>query len=535
MGEEFEDLDGVESGAFEELVTNDPEADCVFKGAIEAESADAAFVIAGCSEGCRVEVVGWVVFEGYAGEVLDGLPCLGEVWWGLELGGDGDGMGTEDWDSDAGYGGAEVGEMENSAAFVLHFHFLAGVAVVEEGINLGDDVECDGVRVNARGGLVAGGISEDLLAEFFDGASACAGDGLVTGGDNGVEAKEVVEGGERHEGDGGGAVGICNDAVVVECVVAIDFGDNEGDVWLHAECGGIVYDDCAGSGGDGGELFGDAATGREESKLDTLEGIGFEFLDWDGFAAEEEGFADGASRGKESEGTDGEVSAFEDAEHFFANGACCANDCQSITGTHGGNFLDFESSRSEPNCAMQSALKTERANNLGMGEKKEDNRIELMVSVGAQRMRVLRGGEVLEEFVVSTSKYGTGSEPGSYRTPLGRFRIARKIGHNAPLWSIFRGRERTGELAQPGGEEDLVLTRILWLDGLEPGNANTMERYIYIHGTNREDLLGQPASHGCVRMANADVARLFEWVEEGTEVRILPEWPESLDKGLVKA
>ncbi len=147
--------------------------------------------------------------------------------------------------------------------------------------------------------------------------------------------------------------------------------------------------------------------------------------------------------------------------------------------------------------------------------------ISLRVSVAAQTLEV-RGpaGECLRAYPVSTSRYGLGTEPGSLRTPLGRFQIADKIGDGAPSGAVFKSRVPTGEIGLHATDDDLVLTRILWLDGLEKRNANTHARYIYIHGTNHEALLGQPASHGCIRMKNADVAELYERVRVGTKVRI---------------
>ena len=131
------------------------------------------------------------------------------------------------------------------------------------------------------------------------------------------------------------------------------------------------------------------------------------------------------------------------------------------------------------------------------------------------------GRKVAAEFPVSTSKFGLSSKEGSYKTPTGRFRIARKIGGTAPLWTIFRARKNTGLRAKPGGKEDLVLSRILTLDGLDRTNANSLARYIYIHGTNQEKLIGRPASHGCVRLRNKDVAKLYRMVRRGTVVRIV--------------
>jgi lipoprotein-anchoring transpeptidase ErfK/SrfK len=147
--------------------------------------------------------------------------------------------------------------------------------------------------------------------------------------------------------------------------------------------------------------------------------------------------------------------------------------------------------------------------------------VQLSISVPAQRLDLLEDGRVVASWPVSTSKYGLGTEPGSYRTPLGRFVIAEAIGAGAEPWAVFQSRVPTGEIAAPGGEHDGVLTRILWLDGLDPDNANTRDRYIYIHGTNQEALIGTPASHGCVRMRNADIVELFDRVTPGTPVEIL--------------
>lgn len=126
-------------------------------------------------------------------------------------------------------------------------------------------------------------------------------------------------------------------------------------------------------------------------------------------------------------------------------------------------------------------------------------------------------------FPISSSAYGLGSEPGSLKTPLGRFSVAEKIGDEAPLGAVFKSRLPTGEIApleSPGSDDDLVTTRILWLSGLESHNANTRERYIYIHGTNHEESIGEPTSHGCIRMRNADIAWLYNAVGPGTEVVI---------------
>lgn len=122
--------------------------------------------------------------------------------------------------------------------------------------------------------------------------------------------------------------------------------------------------------------------------------------------------------------------------------------------------------------------------------------------------------------LVSTGAAGVGTETGSGRTPLGRFRICSKHGENAPLNTVFRARIPVGIYPAAARGDDAILARILCLDGLEPANANTRSRYIYIHGTNEVEKLGTPASHGCIRLSPQDVATLFELVPLGTEMLI---------------
>lgn len=146
----------------------------------------------------------------------------------------------------------------------------------------------------------------------------------------------------------------------------------------------------------------------------------------------------------------------------------------------------------------------------------------LRVSIPQQIVEVIHEGKPIWAASVSTSRYGTGSEEGSYKTPLGRFTIAEKIGHGAPTGMIFKARIPTGQIWTPDQElsDDLILTRILWLDGAEPHNANTKKRFIYFHGTNHEAQIGTPASHGCIRLRNADVLTLFHFTAVGTPVEI---------------
>jgi len=144
----------------------------------------------------------------------------------------------------------------------------------------------------------------------------------------------------------------------------------------------------------------------------------------------------------------------------------------------------------------------------------------IRISVREQRLDLVGGDGVLASYPISTSRFGLGSEEGSMKTLLGRFKIGEKIGSDLPINTVFRSRIPLAPEDPPPPTDDLVLSRILWLDGLEEHNANTRERYIYIHGTNHEEEIGQPASHGCIRMKNADLIALFDQVPRGAEVVI---------------
>ncbi len=142
------------------------------------------------------------------------------------------------------------------------------------------------------------------------------------------------------------------------------------------------------------------------------------------------------------------------------------------------------------------------------------------VSIGNQRLTVKKNEQPIRTYPVSTSRFGIGAEEGSLKTPTGRFSVVEKIGGDMPSGTVFVGRVPLEAKEAPPPTEDLVMSRILWLDGLDEHNANTRDRFIYIHGTKHEDKIGSPASHGCVRMRNADVIELFELVGEGTPVVI---------------
>lgn len=148
----------------------------------------------------------------------------------------------------------------------------------------------------------------------------------------------------------------------------------------------------------------------------------------------------------------------------------------------------------------------------------------ILVDVATQRLLLIEDGQVTDSWAISTAEAGVGNREGSQQTPLGVHRIAERYGDDAPLGAIFKARRNTGQVAKPltasnaRSTADNITTRILWLDGLEPGlnkgrdkddNVDSFERYIYIHGTDEEGRLGTPASHGCIRMSNQGVVDLY--------------------------
>ncbi|MBI3769820.1 MAG: L,D-transpeptidase [Deltaproteobacteria bacterium] len=155
----------------------------------------------------------------------------------------------------------------------------------------------------------------------------------------------------------------------------------------------------------------------------------------------------------------------------------------------------------------------------------------IRVDLDSQRLHLLEGGEILASYPVSTAAKGAGEQAASEQTPRGFHEIRAKIGAGAPIGAVFVGRRPTGEIYTPEmvraePQRDWILTRILWLRGRERGKnrrgaADTMRRYIYIHGTPHEAFIGTPVSHGCIRMRSADVIELFDAVEPGTPVEIV--------------
>jgi lipoprotein-anchoring transpeptidase ErfK/SrfK len=142
------------------------------------------------------------------------------------------------------------------------------------------------------------------------------------------------------------------------------------------------------------------------------------------------------------------------------------------------------------------------------------------ISVSKQELSLKLGRKKLAAFPISTSRFGLGTREGSMKTPTGSFRIAEKIGDGMPVGTVFKSRRPVKATKQMLRDDDLVMTRILWLDGTGRANANTHERFIYIHGTNQEEQIGEPASHGCIRMRNTDLVELFDRVGIDTPVMI---------------
>lgn len=146
----------------------------------------------------------------------------------------------------------------------------------------------------------------------------------------------------------------------------------------------------------------------------------------------------------------------------------------------------------------------------------------IVVSVPDQKLALIENGISVAQFPISTSKFGLGDKNGSYATPLGSLEIASKIGANAPLGAVFKSRIRTGEVLSPNAAgRDPIVTRILWLRGLEKCNSRAYNRNIYIHGTPVERLIGRPASYGCIRMRSRDIANLFSAVNVGTKIAVV--------------
>lgn len=157
----------------------------------------------------------------------------------------------------------------------------------------------------------------------------------------------------------------------------------------------------------------------------------------------------------------------------------------------------------------------------------------ILVDIGSQSLSLLAGRRILATYPVSTGRNGIGEEQGSGCTPRGLHRVRLRIGAGCPEGTVFRGRRPTGEVYSPElaaayPDRDWILTRILWLTGCERGQnrggrVDTLRRFIYIHGCPDSEPMGEPRSHGCIRMRNRDLIELFDAVSTGTEVEIRAE------------
>jgi hypothetical protein len=148
----------------------------------------------------------------------------------------------------------------------------------------------------------------------------------------------------------------------------------------------------------------------------------------------------------------------------------------------------------------------------------------IIISVRDQKLMVVENGQRAAVYPISTSKFGLGDRWGSMATPVGWLQVAEKIGDHAPTGAVFHNRRFTGEILRPNAPgRDPIVTRIIWLRGLERNNSNAFNRGIYIHGTPEEKTIGRPASFGCVRMCSRDVTEVYSQIQIGQLVRIIPD------------
>jgi len=146
---------------------------------------------------------------------------------------------------------------------------------------------------------------------------------------------------------------------------------------------------------------------------------------------------------------------------------------------------------------------------------------EVFVSVSDQQLAVVDRGKVIASYSISTSKFGTGDSAGSYRTPLGTLFVSGKFGDDLPAGTVIKNRVATSEIVDanaPG--RDAIVSRVIWLRGMEQQNRGAHDRCIYIHGTPEERRIGKPASFGCIRMRSKDVIALYEAMHIGVHVTI---------------
>ena len=146
---------------------------------------------------------------------------------------------------------------------------------------------------------------------------------------------------------------------------------------------------------------------------------------------------------------------------------------------------------------------------------------EIVISVPDQKLAVVDRGRLISKFPISTSKFGLGDGNGTYRTPLGVLFVSAKFGDHLPAGSVIKNRVPTGEIVNPNAPgRDAIVSRVIWLRGMEQQNHSARDRCIYIHGTPEERLIGRPASFGCIRMRSRDVITLYDYAHIGMHVTI---------------
>jgi L,D-transpeptidase-like protein len=334
----------------------------------------------------------------------------------------------------------------------------------------------------------------NLILELGNRPRAGSGHGLVARGDYATDAERAMQRINRHESHGGGTVWIGNDATVISHVAAIYLRNNERHVRIHAECGRVIYDDGSGRARQGNKVARDLAPRAEESDINFLERILGQLLDRNRLIAKKNFLPCGSGGANWAHARNRKAASFNYAQEFGPDRAGRADNC-SMIGFQGGKMYRC------PRLMQKGPTK-------------------IGISIRKQLLTVRQGRKAVCSYPISTSRFGLGTKKGSKKTPLGRFRIAEKIGDGMPHGTIFKSRVPLGPDDPVPQTEDLITSRILWLEGQDPENANTKERYIYIHGTKHEDRIGTPDSHGCIRMRNTDVIDLFELVDEGTPVII---------------
>ncbi len=160
----------------------------------------------------------------------------------------------------------------------------------------------------------------------------------------------------------------------------------------------------------------------------------------------------------------------------------------------------------------------------------EKRKTSILVKISEQKLYLLNYGNIEKSYSISSSRFGIGNKIGSFKTPLGKHKIIKKIGKHAKIGTVFHGSQQTRKVIDLNAmssllEGDIITTRIMCLEGLEKGvnrggKSDTRQRYIWIHGTIDEESIGKPASRGCIRMKNRDIIELFKLVRKGTIVQI---------------